>query len=319
LVDSTTVINKISAVHILIRPTEYLFFIMKWRNSRRSHNVDDFRGQSTPRSYAKTKFSGIGLVIVIVVGLLSGQSPLQLIELAMNSNSSVQRSTETVRQNQSSSQTAKQDDGKQFVSVMLASNEDIWNKHLPKQASLNYKEPRLTLFSQKINSACGMASSASGPFYCPADQRIYIDLAFFQELQRMGAAGDFAQAYVIAHEVGHHVQNLLGISTQVARLQQRTSKQKANKLSVLLELQADCYAGLWAHHSEKNKAWLEQGDLEEGLQAASAIGDDQLQRNAGQRVNPDAFTHGTSKQRQHWLSIGLKYGEMQRCNTFSKK
>jgi len=292
---------------------------MKWRNSRRSHNVDDLRGQSTPRSYTKTKFSGIGLVIVIVIGFLSGQNPLQLLELAMNSNSSVQKSGGTSAYDTPSNVNGKQDDGKQFVAVMLASNEDIWNKYLPKQASLTYQEPRLTLFSHKINSACGMASSASGPFYCPADQRIYIDLAFFQELQRMGAAGDFAQAYVIAHEVAHHVQNLLGISAQVAQLQQRSPSQKANKLSVLLELQADCYAGIWAHHSEKNKRWLEQGDLEEGLRAASAIGDDQLQRNAGQRVNPDAFTHGTSKQRQYWLSIGLKYGDMQHCNTFAKK
>ena len=287
---------------------------MKWKNNRQSHNVDDLRGQSSSRSHTKSKLGGIGLVIVIVVGLLSGQNPLQLLELAINSNNSVPSSPETSSQNQ-----AANDKGKQFVSVMLASNEDIWNKQLPKQATLAYQEPRLTLFSQKINSACGMASSASGPFYCPADQRIYIDLAFFQALQRMGAAGDFAQAYVIAHEVAHHIQNLLGISGQVARLQQRSASLEANKLSVLLELQADCYAGIWAHHSEKSKRWLEAGDLEEGLRAASAIGDDQLQRNAGQRVNPDAFTHGTSKQRRYWLSIGLKYGEIQRCNTFAKK
>lgn len=285
---------------------------MKWRNSRRSDNIDDLRGQGSPRLQGKTKVGGLSLVILIVVGYLSGQNPLQLLELALNSGSSKQTPHE-VQQHQ-----LTKDDSTQFVSVMLASNEDIWNKQLPKQASLRYQEPRLTLFSQQVNSACGMASSASGPFYCPADHRVYLDLSFFRELQSMGAAGDFAQAYVIAHEIGHHVQSLLGISGQVSQLQQRSSKQKANKLSVLLELQADCYAGIWAHHSEKNKRWLEKGDLEEGLRAASVIGDDQLQRSAGRRVNPDAFTHGTSKQRQYWLSMGLKYGNMSRCNTFAK-
>ncbi len=287
---------------------------MKWRNHRRSDNIDDLRGQKSSSRAGKTKLGGIGLLVLIVVGILSGQNPLKILEIAINSDISTSY-TEYKGDYQAS--TANNETA-QFISTMLASNEDIWNTHLSQQTRRNYREPRLTLFTQQVNSACGQASSASGPFYCPADQRIYIDLAFFNELKRMGATGEFAQAYVLAHEVGHHLQTLLGISQQVTQLQQRTSQKKANKLSVLLELQADCYAGVWAHHAEVNNRWLERGDLQTGLRAASAIGDDQLQRNAGQRVNPDAFTHGTSKQRQHWLAIGLKYGKVTRCNTFSQ-
>ena len=184
-------------------------------------------------------------------------------------------------------------------------------------AGKTYQEPRLVLFSEQIDSACGYASAASGPFYCPADQKVYIDLSFFHELRRLGAPGDFARAYVIGHEIAHHVQNQLGTSNQVSRLQSQVSEADSNALSVLLELQADCYAGVWANHAQKNFNTLEAGDIEEGLQAAASIGDDRLQRMSGRRINPDAFTHGTSEQRVKWFKTGLQYGDMNRCDTFA--
>ena len=283
---------------------------MKWRNSQRSNNIDDLRGQPSRRRRSGVKIGGLGIIIIFVVGLIFGQDPIQLLSMVTDSGS------QTSAQ-QAPNQSAKKDDTYEFVSTVLRSNEDMWNKHLPQQTGVNYIEPRLEVFTRSVRSACGMASAASGPFYCPADKRVYIDLAFFHELRKMGAAGDFAQAYVIGHEIGHHVQNILGTSDKIDRLQRRSSQREGNQLSVLLELQADCYAGVWAHHSEKQKHWLEDGDLEEGIRAAAAIGDDQLQRNAGRRVNPDAFTHGTSKQRRHWLATGLKYGDMSKCNTFT--
>ena len=282
---------------------------MKWRSSRRSSNIEDFRGKSSARRRGGMKIGGLGIIIIFVVGLILGQDPMQLLSMVTDSGS--QAPTQ-----QTGHRTAAEEEAFQFVSTVLASNEDTWNKQLPQQAGIPYREPKLRVFSNSVRSACGMASAASGPFYCPADKRVYIDLTFFNELKRMGAAGDFAQAYVVGHEIGHHVQNLLGTSDKVDSLQRRSSQREGNQLSVLLELQADCYAGIWAHHSEKTKRWLEEGDLEEGIRAASAIGDDQLQRNAGRRVNPDAFTHGTSKQRRYWLTMGLKYGDMSRCNTF---
>ena len=283
---------------------------MKWRTSRRSTNVDDLRGRSTSRRRGGMKIGGLGIIILFVVGIIFGQDPMQLLSLVTGSGGSTPPQHET-------HQSPANDEASQFVSAMLASTEDVWKKQLPNQAGINYRVPRLTLFIGSVSSACGMASAASGPFYCPADKRVYIDLAFFNELKRMGASGDFAQAYVLGHEIGHHVQNLIGTSGQIEQMQRRASERESNQLSVLLELQADCYAGVWAHHSEKTKHWLEDGDLEEGIRAAAAIGDDQLQRNAGRRVNPDAFTHGTSKQRRYWLTTGLKYGDMKKCNTFA--
>ncbi len=282
---------------------------MKWRNSRRSTNVDDLRGRRSIGRRGGMKLGGIGIVILFVVGLLFGEDPIKLLNLVTSSGGSL-------TDQHDSSMPPANDEGAEFVKSILGSIEDVWNEQLPLQANINYIEPRLTLFTSAINSACGMASAASGPFYCPADSRVYIDLAFFKELRNLGAPGDFAQAYVLGHEVGHHVQNILGTSTKVDQIQRQSSQRQANQISVLLELQADCYAGIWAHYSEKNKHWLEQGDLEEGIRAATAIGDDQLQRNAGRRVNPDAFTHGTSEQRKHWLAVGLKYGDMNKCNTF---
>jgi hypothetical protein len=210
-----------------------------------------------------------------------------------------------------------QEQFKDFVSAILADTEDTWPRLLEPQG-LRYQEPRLVLFSEAVESACGFQESAVGPFYCPLDQRVYLDLTFFDELdRRFGAPGDFAQAYVVAHEVGHHVQNLLGISEQVQGLRGRMSQTQANALSVLQELQADCFAGIWAHHAGKERQLLEQGDVEEGLAAASAIGDDTLQRRARGRVVPESFTHGSAAQRVHWFKRGLEQGTLEACDTFN--
>jgi hypothetical protein len=203
--------------------------------------------------------------------------------------------------------------------VVLADTEDVWGS-LFQRAGSAYQAPKLVLFNGAVESACGFAESAMGPFYCPSDQRVFIDLSFFDELAgRLGARGDFAQAYVLAHEVGHHVQNLLGTSSAVHEAQQRTGGAAANELSVRLELQADCYAGVWAHHAERMKGILESGDVEEALGAASAVGDDRLQRQAQGRVVPDSFTHGTSEQRMRWFRRGLDSGETGSCDTFKAR
>lgn len=204
----------------------------------------------------------------------------------------------------------------EFVSVVLADTEDTWNSIFPREFGGNYREPNLVLFSGVVQSACGTAQAAVGPFYCPADQQVYIDLDFYRSLRdRLGAPGDFAQAYVIAHEVGHHIQNLLGISDQVRAAQRRMSKTQANQLSVAQELQADCFAGVWANSAGRRNL-LESGDIEEAMNAASQIGDDTLQRNQRGYVNPDSFTHGTSAQRVQWFKTGLQYGDVDRCDTF---
>jgi predicted metalloprotease len=218
----------------------------------------------------------------------------------------------------SSSQPVQKDDEQaQFVSVVLADTEDVWNKLFTKGGE-RYREPGLVLFTGRVSSACGMQSSATGPFYCPGDSKVYIDLSFYRQLAQMGGAGDFARAYVIGHEVGHHVQNLLGTSTAVHEKKRSSSKAEANALSVLLELQADCYTGVWAHHAEQDRDMLEEGDVEEGLAAAAAIGDDALQKGSGRSVRPESFTHGSSKQRVKWLKRGLKSGRADQCNTFAE-
>jgi hypothetical protein len=202
--------------------------------------------------------------------------------------------------------------------MVLGDTEITWPALMQQQVNQTYVAPTLVLFTDRVQSACGMQSAAVGPFYCPADQQVYIDLGFYGELsRRFGAPGDFAQAYVIAHEVGHHIQNLLGTSTRVHREQQGMPEVEANDLSVRLELQADCYAGVWAHHAERTRDVLEAGDLEEGLRAAAAIGDDTLQRNAGQAVSPESFTHGTSEQRVRWFRVGMREGDMKACDTFN--
>jgi predicted metalloprotease len=209
------------------------------------------------------------------------------------------------------------DDGRQFTAVVLADTEDAWNALLP-AVGRRYEEPQLVLFTSAVNSACGFANAAVGPFYCPGDRQVYIDLGFFDDLRnRFGAGGDFAQAYVIAHEIGHHVQTLLGVSQQVAQLKRRASEIQANRLSVRQELQADCFAGIWAHHTERSKQILEAGDVEEALNAASAIGDDRLQKQSRGYVTPDSFTHGSAEQRVRWFRKGLSNGELSDCDTFS--
>lgn len=209
------------------------------------------------------------------------------------------------------------DQDSQFVSAILGSTEDVWGS-LFAQSGQRYELPQLTLFGGAVRSACGYASSASGPFYCPGDRRIYLDTSFFDELARLGGAGDFAAAYVIGHEVGHHVQTLLGTSDQVRAAQARGNQLQTNRLQVAMELQADCFAGVWAYHANQSQPLLEPGDVEEGLAAAEAIGDDRLQRNAGRSVTPDSFTHGSSAQRQRWLGTGLRTGDVSACDTFNQ-
>lgn len=203
-----------------------------------------------------------------------------------------------------------------FVSVILADTEDAWGQLFQAEGA-RYQPPTLVLYNDAVRSACGLGSSAVGPFYCPGDQQVYLDLSFLDDLRRLGAPGDFAFAYVIAHEVGHHVQNLLGTSAQVQQMRSRVDQVSGNRLSVMLELQADCFAGVWAHHAHQHRQMLEPGDLEEGLQAAAAVGDDRLQRRAGQAVSPDAFTHGSSEQRSFWFRQGFASGDLNRCDTFN--
>jgi predicted metalloprotease len=280
---------------------------MKWKRGRLSTNIEDRRG-SRRLGGGGMKIGGLGIVLILIVSVLFGQDPFEMLG-AISSQQPSSYST--------SNQRTTNDETSEFVGRIYGSNEDVWSNVLPRQAGERFRSNKIVFFNDSISSACGFASAATGPFYCPADNKVYIDLGFFRELAGLGATGDFAQAYVIAHEVGHHIQNILGTSIQISQLQNRVSRKDANKLSVLLELQADCYAGIWGHYSQKDLNWLERGDIEEGIRAAGAIGDDRLQRSAGQRVNPDSFTHGSSKERAHWLSIGLKYGDMERCDTFA--
>ncbi len=209
------------------------------------------------------------------------------------------------------------DEGAEFMSVVLADTEDTWNA-LFSAAGARYQPPKLVLYTDSVQSACGFSSAATGPFYCPPDQKVYIDLGFFRQLRQFGASGDFAQAYVVSHEIAHHVQNLLGTSRQVRQLQARASQSQANALSVLTELQADCYAGVWAHHAHTQRRILERGDAEEGLRAAASVGDDRMQQMAGRRIQPESFTHGSAQQRMHWFRTGLTTGRLDACDTFAR-
>ena len=282
---------------------------MRWRGRRGSTNVEDRRGRS-PLGGRGVPIGCGGILVVIVIALLTGQDPQKLLEMVGDSQVMVDPGASV-----STGGGAASDELGQFASVVLRDTEDTWNMLMPR-LGVSYREPTLVLFSNAIRSACGFSSAATGPFYCPADGKLYIDLAFFAEMdRRMGAPGDFAQAYVIAHEVGHHVQNLLGISSQVRRMQQQTSRTRANALSVQLELQADCLAGVWGHHANGRRL-LEPGDVEEGLNAAAAIGDDRLQRQATGRTSPESWTHGSSEQRVTWLRRGLSSGDPDTCDTF---
>lgn len=280
---------------------------MKWQGRRQSSNVEDRRGQRGPSGGGKGMIGGgLGLIILIIVTLLGG-NPGDLLN-----------NLPTDQPNIPYEETAQDRELAEFVSVVLADTEDVWTGVLGEEG-IKYVEPTLVLFSGSVESACGVAGSSTGPFYCSADQKLYIDLSFFQELQdRFKAPGDFAMAYVVAHEVGHHVQNLLGVIDQVHELRGKISQTEYNKYSVRLELQADYLAGVWAHHAA-GMGYLEKGDLEEALTAASAIGDDRIQKQAQGYVVPDSFTHGTSEQRQRWLYKGFQTGNLSEWNTFEAK
>lgn len=281
---------------------------MQWRGRRESDNVEDRRGMGIPRGAKIGGAGGLGLVAIVLIGMFLGVDPTVLLQ----SVSEIQSPTVSVER----SRPAENDDQRRFVAVVLAETEDVWRETFRKIGQ-TYQPPRLVLFSGAVDSACGMAGSATGPFYCPSDYKVYLDLSFFEDLQtRFGASGDFAQAYVIAHEVGHHVQTLLGISQKVRELQSRVGPAEMNQLSVRMELQADCLAGVWAHQAHKSRELLEAGDIEEGLNAASSIGDDRIQRKTQGRVVPDAFTHGSSAQRVRWFKLGLETGSLQACDTF---
>ena len=271
---------------------------MRWQDLRRSTNVQDRRGMRGGLPIT----GGLGLVVVLVIAALTGINPLALLGGGGPSTESAPPAN---------------DEGSQFVSSVLGSTEDVWGQ-LFSASGQQYQQAPLVLFSGYTSTGCGTGQTATGPFYCPLDQTVYIDLSFYDALrERLGAPGDFAQAYVIAHEVGHHVQNLLGTMERVHQMRSGGDQAAANQMSVRLELQADCYAGLWAHHQERTKPILETGDVEEALGAASAIGDDRLQRQSQGTVVPESFTHGTSEQRVRWFRRGLEQGDPKSCDTFN--
>lgn len=282
---------------------------MKWEGNRQSDNVEDRRGDGAPMLGGRS--IGIGTIVVALIGgWVLGINPLTLLGVLSGGGSVVQAPVPAQAP-------PAHDTMAQFVSTVLADTEDVWGP-IFQQGGGAYREPRLVLFRGAVPTACGTGQAAMGPFYCPGDQKVYIDLSFYDQLKnQLGAPGDFAQAYVIAHEVGHHVQHLLGISGQVEQMRGRVSQVAYNRLSVKLELQADCLAGVWAHHADQQRQILEQGDIEEAMNAAAKIGDDALQRAQTGQVVPDSFTHGTSAQRQRWFRTGLQSGSVQACDTFS--
>ena len=296
---------------------------MRWREGRRSENVEDVRGAGGGfgggrRGGGGLRLGGGGLILLLLGAWLFGADPMTLISILADGGSGSSIQVPDSSMPGGAPAPAANDEGAQFVSVILADTEDTWTEIFATGGE-RYTPPKLVLFSGTVRSACGMAQAAMGPFYCPSDQKVYIDLAFYRELRdRFRAPGDFAQAYVIAHEIGHHVQTLLGTSQQVHQAQQQSSQQQANALSVRLELQADCYAGVWAHHANRSRQLLEEGDVEEGLNAASAIGDDNIQRQTQGTVVPESFTHGSSQQRVSWFRRGLESGSMKDCDTFAR-
>ena len=276
---------------------------MRWTSGRQSDNVEDQRGSRVPLVAG----GGIGSIVLVLLALYFGVDPSVVLQ--------GQPAQQTQQAPAASSRGS--DEIRDFVSVVLADTEDTW-RELFRRMNREYIDPKLVLFSGSVQSACGMAGAAVGPFYCPGDHKLYLDTSFFRDLRdRFGAPGDFAQAYVIAHEVGHHVQTLLGISDKVQNARRGADRTQANALSVRLKLQADCFAGVWAKNADKTRHILEEGDVEEALGAATAIGDDRLQRQTQGTVVPDSFTHGSSAQRQRWFSIGLKDGKVSSCNTFN--
>ncbi|MFV5348869.1 neutral zinc metallopeptidase [Acinetobacter soli] len=298
---------------------------MRWKGRRVSSNVEDRRGSSGAKVGG---ISIVGLVVAFVAWKFFGVDPQQAYQ-ATQQITAAQSQTDTAPEQLS----AEQKEASDFVGTILADTEDTWTP-IFQQLGQSYVAPKLVLFNGRVQSACGTAESAMGPFYCPSDQKVYIDTQFFKEMrQQMGIsgdknqtelsrqdqAGDFAQAYVVAHEVGHHIQNLLGISSQVQRAQAQANRTQANQLSVRLELQADCFAGIWANRNQERTQFLEAGDVEEAMDAAQKIGDDYLQKRATGQVVPDSFTHGTSQQRMHWFETGLKSGDLNQCDTFNSR
>ncbi|MBU2951021.1 neutral zinc metallopeptidase [Tamlana agarivorans] len=296
---------------------------MKWKGRRQSSNVEDRRGQGGGSSRGiggfspmllgpliRILFSKVGLIIVgifLIGSFLTGNNPLNIISQFIGGG---QIQTENASPYQG---TEKENELAEFSATILANTEDVWNSLLE-----NYRNPTLVLFTGSVSSACGSATSATGPFYCPGDEKLYLDLSFFSDMEReLNAPGDFAQAYVIAHEVGHHIQKIMGITAKIDRLRGTISETEYNKYSVRLELQADFLAGVWAHHSQEMTKMMESGDLEEALNAANAIGDDRLQKNASGRVVPDSFTHGTSAQRMRWFKKGFETGDISQGDTFN--
>ena len=280
---------------------------MRWQLGRRSDNIEDRRGMPVGRGAAVG--GGIGTLVLVLLAMYFGVDPSVILQGTDPGDS---RPAPSVQQ-----RPAADDPLREFVSVVLADTEDTW-RELFKQMGRQYQEPKLVLFSGAVQSACGFAQAAVGPFYCPGDKKVYIDLSFYRDLrERIGAPGDFAQAYVIAHEVGHHVQNLLGIAERIHSAQGRRSQTEVNALQVRMELQADCLAGVWASNAQRARQILEAGDIEEGLNAASAIGDDRLQRQSQGRVVPESFTHGSSAQRVRWFKRGIETGDPGQCDTFT--
>jgi predicted metalloprotease len=300
---------------------------MRWMGGRRSENVEDRRGQSAggfggggfrmPGGFGGGGGGrrigiggGIGGIVVVLILLFLGVDPSVLLQGGDSY-------APTEQQSQTAPGPQAQDQQAQFVSVVLADTEDTW-REIFQNAGQRYVEPKLVLFSGAVNSACGFAQAAVGPFYCPSDMKVYIDLSFYSDLKnRIGAPGDFAQAYVIAHEVGHHVQRLTGVLERVQRARQQMNETQGNALQVRVELQADCYAGVWAHHADRARGVVEPGDIDEALNAAAAIGDDRLQKRARGTVSPESFTHGTSEQRARWFRRGFDQGKLNACDTFN--
>lgn len=280
---------------------------MLWKGRRQSDNYED-RGSGGGRRIAS--IGGFGTLIVVLIVWLMGGNPMEVLQ-NLQSGAPVEQQSGDVKKS------AHEEELVQFSRVVLADTEDVWNK-LFKESNQTYREPTLVTFSNSVESACGLTSAATGPFYCPGDEKLYIDLVFFEELQQqLNASGDFVIAYVIAHEVGHHIQKLLGTMDKFNSMREKLSQKEFNRLNVKLELQADFYAGVWAHHADKMKSIMEQGDLEEAMNAAGAIGDDRLQKQSEGKVVPDSFTHGTSKQRMRWFKLGFDSGDISKGDTFN--
>lgn len=300
---------------------------MRWRGERESTNIEDRRGGPgglgggrPGRRIPGGGGIGVGTIVIgLLMAWLFGINPLSMLEVVDGGGASGGVSEQPRPPAPAGAGSAARDEMAQFVSVVLASTEDTWSKVFERAGS-RYRAPRLVLYSGTTRTACGLGEAAAGPFYCPPDQTVYIDLGFYEILrQRFGASGEFAQAYVIAHEVGHHVQNLVGTMAKMDAARRQLGERGYNQLSVRLELQADCLAGVWAQHSQQARGWLEAGDIEQAMQAAAAVGDDNIMRRTQGVVIPDAFTHGSSEQRVHWFQVGARTGQIEQCNTFDAR